>query len=271
MSLLQLQAESAAVESSGQATAEARARADAAKIEALAAVKQAELKAEAAKIEFEAEQTQLAMKRMVDLKHRREQNALEVAKAEEEAAIETEKFKQVVSAITPETIAKIATAGPEAQEDAAPDVDALLRQMANGGDERAAAAAARLARRRVVEHDVVEWIAGAEAASDAQRALRGGQRGIVRNVDGAQLVVGFGGEAGDVVVELAQVRKARLDAMNQRGARVRLADGYEQHSDAAQRAPPAASHLTCLASNRRRTPWTGADSRRPRTAHHLRR
>ena len=76
---------------------------------------EAELRAEAAKIEFEAEQAQLAMKRAVDLKHRREQNALEVSKAEEEAAIETEKFKQTVQAITPETIAKIATAGPEAQ------------------------------------------------------------------------------------------------------------------------------------------------------------
>jgi len=113
--LLQLQAESAAVESSGQAAAEARARAEAAKIEAEAALKQAELKAEAAQIEFEAEQGQLQRRREDEIKHKREVNDLEVAKAEELAEIETAKFKQLVTAITPETIKAMATAGPETQ------------------------------------------------------------------------------------------------------------------------------------------------------------
>lgn len=49
--LLELQAQSAAVESSGQAKAEAQSRAEAAKIEGEAAVEQARLKAEASKIE----------------------------------------------------------------------------------------------------------------------------------------------------------------------------------------------------------------------------
>jgi major vault protein len=53
-SLIQLQAESAAVESTGQATAEAKARAEAAAIEGEAAVKQAQLSANAAKIKAEA-------------------------------------------------------------------------------------------------------------------------------------------------------------------------------------------------------------------------
>lgn len=49
--LLVLQAQSAAVESTGQAKAEAQSRAEAARIEGETAVQQAKLKAEAAKIE----------------------------------------------------------------------------------------------------------------------------------------------------------------------------------------------------------------------------
>jgi len=49
--LLELQANSAAVESTGQAKAEAQSRAEASKIEGEAAVDQAKLKAEAMKIE----------------------------------------------------------------------------------------------------------------------------------------------------------------------------------------------------------------------------
>jgi len=113
--LLQLQAESAAVESSGQAAAEARARAEASKIESEAALRQAELKVEAAQIEFEAEQAQLQRRRSDEIKHKRELNELEVSKAEELAEIEATKFKQLVSAITPETIKAMAAAGPETQ------------------------------------------------------------------------------------------------------------------------------------------------------------
>lgn len=49
--LLELQAQSAAVESTGQAKAEAQSRAEAARIEGEAAVQQAKLKAEAMKID----------------------------------------------------------------------------------------------------------------------------------------------------------------------------------------------------------------------------
>lgn len=49
--LLELQANSAAVESTGQAKAEAQSRAEAAKIEGEAAVEQAKLKSQASKIE----------------------------------------------------------------------------------------------------------------------------------------------------------------------------------------------------------------------------
>ena len=49
--LLELQASSSAVESTGQAKAEAQSRAEAARIEGEAAVEQARLKSQAAKIE----------------------------------------------------------------------------------------------------------------------------------------------------------------------------------------------------------------------------
>lgn len=55
--LLELQANSAAVESTGQAKAEAQSRAEAAKIEGEAAVEQAKLKAQASKIEAVSTQT----------------------------------------------------------------------------------------------------------------------------------------------------------------------------------------------------------------------
>lgn len=53
--LLELQANSAAVESTGQAKAEAQSRAEAAKIEGEAAVEQAKLKSQASKIESVSE------------------------------------------------------------------------------------------------------------------------------------------------------------------------------------------------------------------------
>ena len=55
--LLELQANSAAVESTGQAKAEAQSRAEAAKIEGEAAVEQAKLKSQASKIESVSDKT----------------------------------------------------------------------------------------------------------------------------------------------------------------------------------------------------------------------
>ncbi len=63
--LLELQAQSAAVESTGQAKAEAQSRAEAARIEGEAAVEQARLKSEAAKIEAESELERLTAAREV--------------------------------------------------------------------------------------------------------------------------------------------------------------------------------------------------------------
>jgi major vault protein len=113
--LLELQANSAAVESTGQAKAEAQSRAEAAKIEGQAAVEQAKLKAQASKIEAESELERLSGAREAETKFVREQNDLEIAKARDMATIETHKFKDMVDAIGSQTIQAIATAGPEMQ------------------------------------------------------------------------------------------------------------------------------------------------------------
>ncbi|CAF0933467.1 unnamed protein product [Didymodactylos carnosus] len=114
-SLLELQALSAAVESTGQAKAEAQSRAESTRIEGEAAVDQARLKAEASKIEAEAELNRLKLAREAEVKYMREQNELEINKKQNMSQIEIEKFQQQVEAIGAETIQAIATSGPETQ------------------------------------------------------------------------------------------------------------------------------------------------------------
>jgi len=113
--LLQLQAQSAAVESTGQATAEAQARAEAALIEGEAAVKQAQLRAEATRIRSEADLAQLKLRQKAEIEHKSAVTNLELSKAKELAAIEATKFSEVVDTIGAETIKSIAEAGPEMQ------------------------------------------------------------------------------------------------------------------------------------------------------------
>jgi major vault protein len=113
--LILLQAESAAVESTGQATAEARARAEAATIEGQAAVKQAQLSAEASKIKSEAELEQLKAKQIAEIDHQKSLNTLAITKSKELALIEAKKFKDVVGAIGADTIRSMAEAGPAMQ------------------------------------------------------------------------------------------------------------------------------------------------------------
>lgn len=113
--LLELQANSAAVESTGQAKAEAQSRAESSRIEGEAAVDQAKLKAEAMKIEAEAELERLRNAREAEIIYTREQNELEINKTRDLAQIETSKFKNMVDAIGATTLQAIATAGPDMQ------------------------------------------------------------------------------------------------------------------------------------------------------------
>jgi major vault protein len=113
--LLQLQAQSAAVESTGQAAAEAKARAEAATIEGESNIKQAQLKAEATRIESETEVVQLKSKQETEVAYLSSLNSLELLRAKELARIESSKFKSIVDSIGANTIAAIARSGPEMQ------------------------------------------------------------------------------------------------------------------------------------------------------------
>ncbi|XP_004692050.2 PREDICTED: major vault protein [Condylura cristata] len=113
--LLELEALSTAVESTGAAKAEAESRAEAARIEGEGSVLQAKLKAEALAIETEAELQRVEKVRQLELAYARSQLDLEVLKAQELAEVEVKKFKQMTEALGPSTIRDLAMAGPEMQ------------------------------------------------------------------------------------------------------------------------------------------------------------
>lgn len=113
--LLHLQAKSSFVESTGQATAEAKARTRAQEIEAEAAVVQAERRSQAQKLELDAELDLLKTKRELEVTHREKMQALEIEHSRSLSQIESKKFKSMIAAIGADTIAAIARAGPETQ------------------------------------------------------------------------------------------------------------------------------------------------------------
>ncbi|KAJ8315004.1 hypothetical protein KUTeg_007154 [Tegillarca granosa] len=113
--LLELQATTAAVESTGQAKAEAQAQAERMLIECESEIEAARLKAEAEEIEHYAKlETQDEM-RTKELEYIRAQDELEISKEKGIAEIETNKFNDMVQAIGSDTLAAIATAGPQSQ------------------------------------------------------------------------------------------------------------------------------------------------------------
>ncbi|KAF1380193.1 hypothetical protein PFLUV_G00184250 [Perca fluviatilis] len=113
--LLELEALSAAVESTGAAKAEAQSRAEAARIQGEAAVNEAKLKAEAQRIEAEAELQRLAKAREQELAYKKQMDALEVEKQKNLAHIESERFSQLVESLGSDTLKEMARAGPELQ------------------------------------------------------------------------------------------------------------------------------------------------------------
>jgi len=113
--LLELQAENAAIEASGQATAAARAKAEAAQIEGQLAVQLAQQEAEAASIRAQTELEQLQARQQAELAHQQALINLEVEKAQAMAEITAQEYRQKVEALGPETIRAIAQAGPEMQ------------------------------------------------------------------------------------------------------------------------------------------------------------
>jgi major vault protein len=113
--LLELQAHNAAISSTGQAIAEARAKAEASQIEAQLKVQLAQQEAEAARIMAESELQLLKAKQEAELIHQQALNNLEIEKAQRMAEITTTEYLQKVAALGPATIQAIAQAGPEMQ------------------------------------------------------------------------------------------------------------------------------------------------------------
>lgn len=113
--LLELQAENAAIESTGHATAEARAKAEAARIQGELAVNLAQQEAEATRIRAEGELAQMIARQEAELTHTQMLNNLEIEKAQRMAEITSTEFSEKVEAIGPETLKAMAQAGPEMQ------------------------------------------------------------------------------------------------------------------------------------------------------------
>eukprot|EP00096_Caligus_rogercresseyi_P009403 TRINITY_DN3190_c0_g1_i1.p1 TRINITY_DN3190_c0_g1~~TRINITY_DN3190_c0_g1_i1.p1 ORF type:complete len:859 (+),score=259.00 TRINITY_DN3190_c0_g1_i1:117-2693(+) len=102
--LLELQAESAIIEAIGSSSAEAKAQAESEKIQAEAKIENTKRKTEAVSIEAEAELTRLKEAREAELAYIERQNALEISKEKELMEIEVQRFKDMVSAVGPETL-----------------------------------------------------------------------------------------------------------------------------------------------------------------------
>jgi len=113
--LLELQAQTAAVETTGQATAEAKAKAEAAFIQGEADVKQAQLAAQAANVKSSTALNVLKSNQEADIEFRSKMDALEIEKAKNLADIETNKAKATVTTIGVKTLKGIAEAGPSMQ------------------------------------------------------------------------------------------------------------------------------------------------------------
>jgi major vault protein len=113
--LLELEAENAVIEETGRATAEARAKAEADHIQGEAAVNLARREAEATRVRQEMELAQLKARQEAERLHQEALAALGIEKAERMAEIRSAEFKQKIEALGRETIAAIATAGPELQ------------------------------------------------------------------------------------------------------------------------------------------------------------
>ncbi|XP_030842279.1 major vault protein [Strongylocentrotus purpuratus] len=113
--LHELRASASAVESCGQATAEAQAQAERLLIEGHSAIEAARLKAEAEDILCGTDLNNTQMAQESELNYVREQNELEIDKTKQLADIEVEKFSEMVEALGADAIMEMANAGPKFQ------------------------------------------------------------------------------------------------------------------------------------------------------------
>ncbi|XP_050395354.1 major vault protein [Patella vulgata] len=113
--LLELCAMTAAVESTGQAKAEAQAIAEKTLIECHSEIEAARLKAEALSIEHRAKLESQILMRKHEIDYARRQNELELNRSKRIADIEVTSFNNKVQVLGVETVKSMARAGPESQ------------------------------------------------------------------------------------------------------------------------------------------------------------
>ena len=113
--LLNIRAECDSIKISGQAIADARARADALKITAEAEVLLATLKAKANKVRQENDIKYQSLKQQIELDHQNKIKDIELNEKEQLVEIEASKFDKIIEAIGQDTIVDIANSGPELQ------------------------------------------------------------------------------------------------------------------------------------------------------------
>lgn len=109
--LYELRAVTAAVESSGQAIAEAKALAERALIEGKTAIEVAKLRTEAESIEAEAKLHSLEQQRKAEIDYIKTVNQMEIEKAKSLADIETQKSSAMINVIGSDVVRIIADAG----------------------------------------------------------------------------------------------------------------------------------------------------------------
>eukprot|EP00760_Papus_ankaliazontas_P003287 PhM_4_TR11533/c0_g1_i1/m.36900/K17266/MVP; major vault protein len=115
MEVLRLQTENDAIESAGQAKAEARSRAEAANIEGNLRLQLAKVEAETCRINEEQQLAMAREKKQQELGFQSRKDSLEVEFAREIASIEASKFERTMQSVGNDTIKAIAMAGPELQ------------------------------------------------------------------------------------------------------------------------------------------------------------
>ncbi|XP_071792973.1 major vault protein-like [Asterias amurensis] len=113
--LFELQAEAAAIESTGQAKAEAQARAESLLIECHSAIDSARLKAQAEEIIHGTELKTQSQLRMSELGYNQRQNEIEINRLNKLSDIEVSQFDSMVNTLGASTIADIANSGPKLQ------------------------------------------------------------------------------------------------------------------------------------------------------------
>ncbi len=113
--LLELRAENAAIETTGKASAEAKATAEASRIQGETSLNLARQDSEATRVRNQTELEHLKASQAAELEHQQALTKLVIEKEEKMATIRMEEFKNRVTALGPETILAIATAGPALQ------------------------------------------------------------------------------------------------------------------------------------------------------------